>query len=97
MGLQVRRYDFKTRTRPMFSVTVGEHAVSCVCATPDGKHIVAGDVAGGLFLLNHLTGVRIGKFKGVAGACRWVACHPTLDLMACCGMSPFTRVASQPP
>ena len=85
--MQVRRYDFTVQSRPLYSIETGDHAVSTVCVTPDGLQVVVGDVAGGLFLLNTRTGDRVGKFKGVAGACRSVSCHPTMDLVACCGES----------
>jgi ribosome biogenesis protein NSA1 len=91
----VRLYDSTAQSsRPVYSVEPAEHAIRCVCVTPDGASVIAGDVAGGLYRLDLKSGKRTAKFRGLAGACRGVYCHPTLDLVAACGLDRHVRVFS---
>ena len=90
---QVRLYDSRVQSsRPVYSVEPAEHAIRCVAVTPNGASIIAGDVAGGLYKLDLTSGKRVAKFRGFAGACRAVYCHPTLDLVAACGLDRHVRV-----
>ena len=89
---EVRFYDSRAQNRPIYSIEVGEHAVNSLAIAPGGNTIIAGDVVGDIFSLELRTGRKVGKYKGFTGSCRDIQVHPTLPLVAACGIDRHVRV-----
>ncbi|CAH1262264.1 WD repeat-containing protein 74-like [Branchiostoma lanceolatum] len=90
---QVRVYDPATpKRRPVLNVELGEYALTALSVTPDCQSVIVGDSQGSMVMVD----LRMGKvqkaFKGFAGAIRSLQCHPTLPMVASCGLDRFLRI-----
>ncbi|KAL3677181.1 hypothetical protein R1sor_027129 [Riccia sorocarpa] len=90
---QVRLYDTSAQRRPVLAFDYGEAPIRSVTKDPDGFTVYVGTGAGDLACFDMRTGKLLGGFKGkCAGSIRSVACHPTLPLIASCGLDRFFRI-----
>ena len=83
---ELRLYDTRAQARPVYNLELGEFALKSVAVSPEASEVAAGDVSGGVFLCDLRSGGVRGKFRPMAGSCRAVAFHPTLPLLAACGL-----------
>ncbi|XP_078389060.1 WD repeat-containing protein 74 [Cetorhinus maximus] len=92
---QVRVYDPSTpQRRPVLEVTYDEYPLTALSLTPDANSVVVGNTRGQMAVLDLRKGRLLKCLKGQAGSIRSVQCHPTLPLVASCGLDRFLRVHS---
>ncbi|KAL2609024.1 hypothetical protein R1flu_027597 [Riccia fluitans] len=92
---QVRLYDTSSQRRPVLAFDYGEAPVRTITKDPDGFSVYVGTGAGDLACFDIRTGKLLGGFKGkCAGSIRSVVRHPTLPLIASCGLDRFLRIHS---
>lgn len=90
---QVRIYDPSCRQRrPVVDFEFDEYPLTCLSLTPRPEQVVVGNSHGRVALLDVRRKGMVHVFKGVAGSIRAVRCHPTLPLVASCGLDRFLRV-----
>lgn len=90
---QVRHYDMRVQKRPLFNVEVGDHAVTCVDVSHDGRYLLVGDGSGRMQQLDLRFNARmVHVYKGMGGSVRGCQTHPTEGLLATCGLDRFLRV-----
>ncbi|KAK0136291.1 WD repeat-containing protein 74 [Merluccius polli] len=92
---QVRVYDPATpQRRPVLEVRYGEYPLTCLSLVAGGQAVVVGNTHGSLAVLDLRKGLVRGCLKGLAGGVRGLQCHPTLPLVASCGLDRFLRIHS---
>lgn len=90
---QVRIYDPSShQRRPVVDFEFDEYPLTCLSLTPRPEQVVVGNSRGRVALLDVRRKGMVHVFKGVAGSIRAVCCHPTLPLVASCGLDRFLRV-----
>lgn len=92
---QVRLYDPCTpQRRPVLEVEFGEYPLTALALAASQDSVVVGNTQGQLAVLDLRKGLVRGCLKGLAGGVRGLECHPTLPLVASCGLDRFLRVHS---
>ena len=90
---QIRLYDTRAQRRPLINEEAGTKALVCVCPTPDGNSVIAGNTLGEIFKFDLRQRKLLGKFKGkIVGSVRQISCHPTEPLFACVSLDRHCRV-----
>ncbi|XP_062870076.1 WD repeat-containing protein 74 [Trichomycterus rosablanca] len=89
---QVRVYDPAAQRRPVMEVQFGEVPLTVLSVPADESSVVVGNTHGQLAVLDLRKGLVRGCMKGVAGSVRGLQCHPTLPLVASCGLDRFLRI-----
>ncbi|KAH7942436.1 hypothetical protein HPB49_024088 [Dermacentor silvarum] len=90
---QVRVYDPSSRQRrPVVDFEFDEYPLTCLSLTPRPEQVVVGNSHGRVGLLDIRRKGMVHVYKGVAGSIRAVCCHPSLPLVASCGLDRFVRV-----
>ncbi|CAK9255974.1 unnamed protein product [Sphagnum jensenii] len=90
---QVRLYDVGGQRRPVLAFNFGESPIRALAADADGYSVYVGTGAGDLACFDMRTGQNLGAFKGkVAGSIRSVVRHPTLPIIASCGLDRYLRI-----
>ncbi|XP_077536404.1 WD repeat domain 74 lethal (2) k09848 [Haemaphysalis longicornis] len=90
---QVRIYDPScNQRRPVVDFEFDEYPLTCLSLTPRPEQVVVGNSRGRVALVDVRRKGTVHVFKGVAGSIRAVCCHPTLPLVASCGLDRFLRV-----
>jgi len=90
---QVRVYDPATpQRRPVLEVQFGEYPLTALALPAGNDSVVVGNTQGDLAILDLRKGLVRGRLKGLAGGVRGLECHPTLPLVASCGLDRFLRV-----
>ncbi|XP_050036259.1 WD repeat-containing protein 74 [Dermacentor andersoni] len=90
---QVRVYDPSSRQRrPVVDFEFDEYPLTCLSLTPRPEQVVVGNSHGRVALLDIRRKGMVHVYKGVAGSIRSVCCHPSLPLVASCGLDRFVRV-----
>ncbi|KAH7971629.1 hypothetical protein HPB52_000658 [Rhipicephalus sanguineus] len=90
---QVRVYDPCSRQRrPVIDFEFDEYPLTCLSLTPRPEQVVVGNSHGRVGLLDIRRKGMVHVYKGVAGSIRSVCCHPTLPIVASCGLDRFVRV-----
>uniref|UniRef100_A0A224YY90 Ribosome biogenesis protein NSA1 n=1 Tax=Rhipicephalus zambeziensis TaxID=60191 RepID=A0A224YY90_9ACAR len=90
---QVRVYDPNSRQRrPVVDFEFDEYPLTCLSLTPRPEQVVVGNSHGRVGLLDIRRKGMVHVYKGVAGSIRAVCCHPTLPIVASCGLDRFVRV-----
>ncbi|XP_076118829.1 WD repeat-containing protein 74 isoform X2 [Alosa pseudoharengus] len=90
---QVRIYDPSSpQRRPVLEVQFGEYPLTALSLPASGDSVVVGNTQGQLAILDLRKGLVRGCLKGLAGGVRGLECHPTLPLVASCGLDRFLRV-----
>ncbi|KAH8028243.1 hypothetical protein HPB51_014198 [Rhipicephalus microplus] len=90
---QVRVYDPNCRQRrPVVDFEFDEYPLTCLSLTPRPEQVVVGNSHGRVGLLDIRRKGMVHVYKGVAGSIRAVCCHPTLPIVASCGLDRFVRV-----
>ncbi|XP_056592589.1 WD repeat-containing protein 74 [Triplophysa dalaica] len=92
---QVRVYDPSTsQKRPVLEAQFGEYPLTALSLTANQNTVVVGNTHGELATLDLRKGLMCGCLKGLSGAVRGLQCHPSLPLVASCGLDRFLRVHS---
>lgn len=92
---QVRVYDPSTpQRRPVLEARFGEYPLTALSLPASQGTVVVGNTHGELAILDLRKGLVRGCLKGLAGAVRGLHCHPSLPLVASCGLDRFLRVHS---
>ncbi|XP_076875657.1 WD repeat-containing protein 74 [Brachyhypopomus gauderio] len=92
---QVRVYDPSSpQRRPVLEAQFSEYPLTALSLPADQASVVVGNTHGQLAILDLRKGLVRGCLKGLAGAVRGLQCHPSLPLLASCGLDRFLRVHS---
>ncbi|XP_053502166.1 WD repeat-containing protein 74 isoform X2 [Ictalurus furcatus] len=89
---QVRVYDPSCQRRPVLEAKFGEVPLTALSVPPGENSVVVGNTHGQLATLDLRKGLVRGCMKGMAGSVRGLQCHPTLPLVASCGLDRFLRI-----
>ncbi|KAK3522078.1 hypothetical protein QTP70_024344, partial [Hemibagrus guttatus] len=89
---QVRVYDPLCRRRPVLEAEFGEVPLTALSVPPGENSVVVGNTHGQLANLDLRKGLVRGCMKGTAGSVRGLQCHPSLPLVASCGLDRFLRI-----
>uniref|UniRef100_A0A2R5LJX0 Uncharacterized protein n=1 Tax=Ornithodoros turicata TaxID=34597 RepID=A0A2R5LJX0_9ACAR len=90
---QIRVYDPSCRQRrPVIDFEFDEYPLTCLSLTSRSEQIVVGNTQGRVALVDLRLKRMIHVFRGFAGSTRDVVCHPTLPIVASCGLDRFLRV-----
>ncbi|XP_071800312.1 WD repeat-containing protein 74-like [Asterias amurensis] len=89
----LRVYDPSTpRRRPVMSVEFDEYPLMSMSIAPGGNSVVVGNTHGKMAHIDLRKGQVLRVYKGFAGSIRSIQCHPTLPLVASCGLDRFLRI-----
>ncbi|KAM6970381.1 WD repeat-containing protein 74 [Aplochiton taeniatus] len=92
---QVRVYDPATpQRRPVLEAEFGEYPLTALSLPANQNSVVVGNTQGQIAILDLRKGLVRGCLKGLAGGVRGMQCHPSLPLVASCGLDRFMRVHS---
>ncbi|XP_072166051.1 WD repeat-containing protein 74-like [Diadema setosum] len=90
---QVRVYDPSSpQRRPVFDMSFDEYPFISMAMVPGDKSVIVGNTQGKMAEIDLRKGVVGRIYKGFAGSIRDIRCHPTLPLVASCGLDRFLRV-----
>jgi ribosome biogenesis protein NSA1 len=90
---QVRSYDTRASKKALYSVEVGDHAITCIDVSADGRFIIAGDGSGRLQQLDRRMGGRmVHVYRGMGGSVRGIQAHESSPMLAAVGLDRFLRV-----
>ncbi|KAG0624808.1 hypothetical protein M758_2G005500 [Ceratodon purpureus] len=90
---QIRLYDIGAQRRPMMMFDYGESPIKTIAPDGDGYMVYVGSGSGDLACFDMRTGQNVGGFKGkIAGSVRSVVRHPTLPIVASCGLDRYLRI-----
>ncbi|XP_035170218.1 WD repeat-containing protein 74 isoform X1 [Oxyura jamaicensis] len=90
---QVRLYDPSTpQRRPVLETTFGESPLTTLSLAPGATSVVVGSARGEVAVIDLRQGRLLKCLKGFAGSVRGLQCHPSLPLVASCGLDRFLRV-----
>uniref|UniRef100_A0A8C6XFQ7 WD repeat-containing protein 74 n=1 Tax=Naja naja TaxID=35670 RepID=A0A8C6XFQ7_NAJNA len=90
---QVRIYDPSCpQRRPVLEVNFGEYPLTALSLTSDANAVVVGSSHGDVAVIDLRQGRLVKCLKGFAGSVRAIRCHPTLPVVASCGLDRFLRV-----
>lgn len=78
----------------MLEVEFGEYPLTSLSLPAAGDTVVVGNTHGQIALLDLRKGVVRGCLKGMSGAVRELKCHPSLPIMASCGLDRFLYIHS---
>ncbi|KPP59920.1 hypothetical protein Z043_122119 [Scleropages formosus] len=91
----VRVYDPATpQRRPVLETQFGEYPLTALSLPASPVSVVVGNTQGQMAVLDLRKGLVCGSLKGLAGGVRELQCHPSLPLVASCGLDRFLRVHS---
>ncbi|XP_036381316.1 WD repeat-containing protein 74 [Megalops cyprinoides] len=92
---QVRVYDpASPQRRPVLEAQFGEYPLTALSLPAGPGSVVVGNTQGQIAILDLRKGLVRGCLKGLAGGVRGLQCHPSLPLVASCGLDRFLRVHS---
>ncbi|XP_023650867.2 WD repeat-containing protein 74 [Paramormyrops kingsleyae] len=92
---QVRVYDpASPQRRPVLEAQFGEYPLTALALPAGSPCVVVGNTQGQLALIDLRKGLVRGCLKGLAGGVRELQCHPSLPLVASCGLDRFLRIHS---
>ncbi|XP_048854051.1 WD repeat-containing protein 74 [Brienomyrus brachyistius] len=92
---QVRVYDpASPQRRPVLEAQFGEHPLTALALPAGSPCVVVGNTQGQLAMIDLRKGLVRGCLKGLAGGVRELQCHPSLPLVASCGLDRFLRIHS---
>ncbi|KAG7484758.1 hypothetical protein MATL_G00053540 [Megalops atlanticus] len=92
---QVRVYDpASPQRRPVLEAQFGEYPLTALSLPASPGSVVVGNTQGQIAILDLRKGLVRGCLKGLAGGVRGLQCHPSLPLVASCGLDRFLRVHS---
>ncbi|KAL5750728.1 hypothetical protein ACOSP7_025331 [Xanthoceras sorbifolium] len=89
---QVRLYDTSAQRRPVMSFDFRDTPIKAVAEEPESYNIYIGNGSGDLASIDIRTGKLLGCFVGkCSGSIRSIARHPTLPVIASCGLDSYLR------
>lgn len=92
---QVHVYDPSgPQRRPVMETQFGEHPLTALALPADGHTVAVANTQGQMALLDLRKGGVQGVMKGATGSVRGLHCHPSLPLVASCGLDRFLRIHS---
>ncbi|XP_070806650.1 WD repeat-containing protein 74 [Pituophis catenifer annectens] len=90
---QVRVYDPSCpQRRPVLEATFGEYPLTALSLTSDANAAVVGSSHGDVAVIDLRQGRLVKCLKGFAGSVCAIQCHPTLPVVASCGLDRFLRL-----
>ncbi|KAM4565586.1 WD repeat-containing protein 74 isoform 2-T2 [Odontesthes bonariensis] len=90
---QVHVFDPSTpQRRPVLEAEYGEYPLTALALPAGGGSVVVGNTQGQVAVLDLRKGLVRGVLKGLAGGVRGLQCHPSLPLVASCGLDRFLRI-----
>jgi len=89
---QVRLYDPKAQKRPVIDMEFERYPLMCVTLSHNEHQVIVGSSRGRMALIDLRMKLLVHVFKGFAGSIRYVQCHPTLPVVASCGLDRFFRI-----
>ncbi|KAK5868151.1 hypothetical protein PBY51_009190 [Eleginops maclovinus] len=92
---QVHVFDPSSpQRRPVLEMEFGEHPLTALALPASGNTVVVGNTQGQVAMLDLRKGLVCGVLKGLAGGVRALQCHPSLPIVASCGLDRFLRIHS---
>ncbi|GBN10750.1 WD repeat-containing protein 74 [Araneus ventricosus] len=89
---QVRLYDTRAQRRPVIDMEFERYPLMSLSLAHNDNQVVVGSSRGRMALLDLRKKLLVHVFKGFAGSVRSIQCHPTLPLVASCGLDRFLRI-----
>ncbi|CAL1268694.1 unnamed protein product [Larinioides sclopetarius] len=89
---QVRLYDTRAQRRPVIDMEFERYPLMSLSLAHNDNQVVVGSSRGRMALLDLRKKLLVHVFKGFAGSIRNIQCHPTLPLVASCGLDRFLRI-----
>ncbi|KAK2187581.1 hypothetical protein NP493_161g02032 [Ridgeia piscesae] len=91
---QIRVYDPKSgQRRPVLDMEFDEYPFTSMGLRFGGNEVVVGNTHGKMALMDlRGKGHMVHCYRGFAGSIRCVECHPTLPLVASCGLDRYVRI-----
>ncbi|XP_035206181.1 WD repeat-containing protein 74-like [Stegodyphus dumicola] len=89
---QIRLYDPKAQRRPVINMEFEKYPLISLSLAHNEYQVVVGSGRGRMALIDLRKKLLVHVFKGFAGSIRCVQCHPTLPLVASCGLDRFLRI-----
>ncbi|GBG81275.1 hypothetical protein CBR_g31949 [Chara braunii] len=83
---EVRLYDTSGPRRPVVVLPYGETAIKALAVEPGDNAVYVGNAAGDLVCFDMRTWRMTGGYRGHSSSIRSIARHPTLPLIASCGL-----------
>ncbi|XP_010788067.1 WD repeat-containing protein 74, partial [Notothenia coriiceps] len=80
--------------RPVMEMEFGEHPLTALSLPTGGTSVVVGNTRGEVAVLDLRKGLVRGVLKGLCGGVRALQCHPSLPIVASCGLDRFLRIHS---
>ncbi|XP_068173889.1 WD repeat-containing protein 74 [Antennarius striatus] len=92
---QIHIFDpLSPQRRPVLEVEYGEYPLTALSLPASGNMVAVGNTHGQIALLDLRKGVVRGCLKGLAGSVRGLQCHPSMPVVASCGLDRFLRIHS---
>lgn len=89
----MRVYDPSTpQRRPVLEALYGEYPLTALSLPANQNTVVVGNTQGHIAMLDLRKGLVRGCLKGLAGGVRGLQCHPSLPVVASCGLDRFLRI-----
>ncbi|KAG8177094.1 hypothetical protein JTE90_015239 [Oedothorax gibbosus] len=89
---QIRLYDTRAQKRPVIDMPFERYPLMSLSLAHNDNQLVVGSSRGRMALVDLRKKLLVHVFKGFAGSIRSVKCHPTLPLVASCGLDRFLRI-----
>ncbi|GFR10405.1 WD repeat-containing protein 74 [Trichonephila clavata] len=89
---QIRLYDTRAQRRPVIDMEFERYPLMCLSLAHNDNQVVVGSSRGRMVLIDLRRKLLVHAFKGFAGSIRSIHCHPTLPLVASCGLDRFLRI-----
>ncbi|KAF8777881.1 WD repeat-containing protein 74 [Argiope bruennichi] len=89
---QVRLYDTRAQRRPVIDMEFERYPLMSLSLAHNDNQVVVGSSRGRMALLDLRKKLLVHVFKGFAGSIRSIQCHPSLPLVASCGLDRFLRI-----
>ncbi|KAK1900591.1 WD repeat-containing protein 74 [Dissostichus eleginoides] len=80
--------------RPVMEMEFGDHPLTALSLPTGGTSVVVGNTRGEVAVLDLRKGLVRGVLKGLCGGVRALQCHPSLPIVASCGLDRFLRIHS---
>lgn len=85
-------YDPKAQKRPVIDMEFERYPLMSLSLAHNENQVIVGTSRGRMGLIDLRKKLLVHVFKGFAGSIRCVQCHPSLPLVASCGLDRFLRI-----
>ncbi|EDV24068.1 uncharacterized protein TRIADDRAFT_57177 [Trichoplax adhaerens] len=89
---KIQVYDPRAQRRPVSVTELGNSPLLSLALEPEQRRVIVGDNKGTMTLFDLKSKRPVGNFKGCTGSIRSIACHPSENAIAACGLDRHLRV-----